>query len=96
MDDDNFAEFKENVVSDFESNSDNVLHKPISTDVAALIRRNNKIMQRFDKQEVIRVGFHVSNIRRDWTPAQKKCMNRALKKSYAMAGKVYIPRPELQ
>lgn len=89
VDDDNFAEFKENVISEFE-------HKTVSTDFVAFARRNMKIMQRFDKQEVIRVGFRSDNIRREWTPAQKKCMNRALKKSYAMVGKVYVPGPELQ
>jgi len=47
-----------------------------SPEVVARARRSIAINQRYDNQELARVGGNYSNIRRDWTPAQKRRMRK--------------------
>lgn len=48
----------------------------VSSELVERARRSIKISQRYDKQELDRVGGNYSNVRRDWTPAQKRRMRK--------------------
>lgn len=52
----------------------------VSQEVVDRARKSIKINGRYDKQEYRRVGGCGENMRKDWTPAQKRRMNKNFKK----------------
>lgn len=48
----------------------------VSSKVVEKARRNIEIQNRYNNQELDRVGGNYQNIRRDWTPAQKRRMRK--------------------
>lgn len=48
----------------------------VSAEVVNRARRNAAIEGRYDAQELIRIGGRYENVRRDWTPAQKRRMRK--------------------
>ena len=51
----------------------------VSKEVVKNARRSIAVTGRYDEQELQRVGGNVKNIRKDWTPAQKRRMKKKLK-----------------
>lgn len=51
----------------------------VSTEVVERARRNIAIDLRYDAQELARVGGRYENVRNDWTPAQKRRMQKKRK-----------------
>lgn len=48
----------------------------VSTEVMRKARKSLQIDLRYDKQELRRVGGVMKNIRKDWTPNQKRRMKK--------------------
>jgi hypothetical protein len=53
----------------------------VSENVVQRSQRWSDIQYRYEKQEVRRIGGKIENIRRDWTPAQKRRMKKKLRKA---------------
>lgn len=52
----------------------------VSQEVVEKARQSIVITERYDAQELFRVGGVWSNMRRDWTPAQIRRMNKRYNK----------------
>lgn len=65
----------------------------VSSEAVQLARTMIRIQDRYNDQELKRVGGHVDNIRTDWTPAQKRAMRRNFRKQLKKAGKTSLIYP---
>jgi hypothetical protein len=54
----------------------------VSREAVKRSRYSMAVVGRYDEQERLRVGGVLSNIRKDWTPAQKRRMKKKLKGSF--------------
>ncbi|AOZ64931.1 hypothetical protein SEA_OLYMPICHELADO_66 [Streptomyces phage OlympicHelado] len=52
----------------------------VSSEVVERARCGLRIQDRYDNQEVRRVGGNLEATRKDWTPAQKRRMRKKLRK----------------
>lgn len=64
-----------------------------STETVQFARAMIRVQNRYDKQEILRVNGRGSNMRNDWTPAQKRSMRRAYRRLLKKFGRVNLSYP---